>query len=255
MDPIDDEIAVEDDTSSGDEYADDTSSGYEYADDTSSGYEYADDTSSGDEYADDKTGLGGVNIEDSSGSAKPASASSTAGLEGKGVLDLIGKKVDPAKKAKKYFEKRFKKNRDSLVESVFEGSNVKRAERLASAEPAPVTKKAVGMLNKLTNASGKAPGSADSFVERSATKVISHLEKSSGATRELLESGGDIARAIAGGTKNSKNLRLAGAASLFAAAGYGIGKVKDHGKDIRKREQRVEPDKEQQLRQSLLNDG
>ena len=111
------------------------------------------------------------------------------------------------------------------------------------------------MLNRLINASGKAPGSADSFVEGSAKKIISHLEKPSSATRELLESGGDIARAIAGGTKNSKNLRLAGAATLFAAAGYGIGKVKEHGKDMRKREQRVDPDQEQRLRQSLLDDG
>lgn len=218
------------------------------------------DTSLGGTDSDDKSYLGGVVPEDKSKPTtladvvpkdKSKSSSSTTGPTGKDVLDLIGKKLDP----KEYAKKQFKKHFDPLFKSIVKDSSVKKADRLRSVEPAPVTKKAVGMLKKLTNASGKAPGSADSFVERSATKVISHLEKSSSSTAKLLESGGDMARAVVGGTKNSKNLRLAGAATLFAAAGYGIGKVKEHGKDIRKTEQRVDPDKEQQLRQSLLNDG
>jgi hypothetical protein len=221
------------------------------------------DTSLGGTDADDKTGLGGIDTDDrefesettKAGPSKSTSPSPAAGLEGKDVLDLVGKKVDPTKKVEKHVKKQFEKHRDSLVDTVFEDANRLRAERLASGEAAPVTKKAVGMLNRLTNASGKASGSADSFVDGSAKKLISHLEKSSGVTRELLESGGDIARAIAGGTKNSKNLRIAGAATLFAAAGYGIGKVKGHAKDMRKQEQRVGPDEEQRLRQSLLNDG
>ena len=223
MDPIDNELAVKYDTSLG-----------------------STDTGNKSE----PTTLVGVVPKDQS---KPAS--STTGPEGKDILDLIGKKLSPMKTIQGKIKDKFQKSRDDLVEDMFEDANIKRAQRLDSAEPAPVTKKAVGMLNKLTNASGKAPGSADNFVEKSATKLISHLEKSSGATRELLESGGDMARAIAGGTKNSKNLRLAGAASLFAAAGYGLGKIKDGGKNIRKTEQRVDVDKEQQLRQSLLNDG
>jgi hypothetical protein len=206
------------------------------------------------------TSLGGIKgFYDSGGmdvdEGKTQSGANSTTIEGRDVLDLVGKKVNPLKKVEKKIKDKFEHSRDSLVESLFEDSNVKRAERLASAEPAPVTKKTVGMLNKLTNASGKAQGSADSFVEGSAKKLISHLEKSSSTTRELLESGGDMARAIVGGTKNSKNLRLAGAATLFAAAGYGIGKVKENAKDIRKRQEEIDPDQEQRLRQSLLNDG
>lgn len=209
------------------------------------------------------TSLGGTDVDDKefeseatkAGPSKPTSTKGGSDVDDKTVLDLVGKKIDPVKKIEKKLGDKFEDSRDSLIQSLFEDSNIKRAERLASTEAAPVTKKATGMLNRLTNASGKAQGSADSFVEGTAKKIISHLEKPSSTTRELLESGGDIARAIAGGTKNSKNLRLAGAATLFAAAGYGIGKVKEHGKDMRKREQRIDPDQEQKLRQSLLDDG
>jgi hypothetical protein len=64
-----------------------------------------------------------------------------------------------------------------------------------------------------------------------------------------------MARAVVAGTKNSKNLRLAGAATLLSAAGYGIGKLKNRQAEVKKDELKVNPDEEAALRQSLLNDG
>jgi hypothetical protein len=110
------------------------------------------------------------------------------------------------------------------------------------------------MLNRIINASGRAPGSADTLLQKGAREAVNVINKP-GITRELLESGGDIARAIAGGTKNSKNLRLAGAATLLSAAGYGIGKVKNRKADANKEQLKFDPDEEAALRQSLLNDG
>ena len=141
-----------------------------------------------------------------------------------------------------------------LTDTVMGASNAERVKRLDSVDPSPVTTKATGMLNRVINASGRAPGSADALLNRSASRAINVINKP-GVTRELLERGGDIARAIAGGTKNSKNLRLAGAATLLSAAGYGIGKVTNRKSDVNNEELRASPDEDAALRQSLLNDG
>jgi hypothetical protein len=163
-------------------------------------------------------------------------------------------KFHPAKKIEESISKRVESITDELLDTVMGSSNVERAKRLASADPSPVSTKATAMLTRLTNASGKAPGSADTFLGRGAREAIDVISKP-GVTRELLESGGDIARAIAGGTKNSKNLRLAGAATLLTAAGYGIGKLKDHKSSPNKERLQPSPDYDAALRQSLLNDG
>lgn len=168
--------------------------------------------------------------------------------------EKVRDKIDPVKKIEKSIGKKVEDIKDELLDTVMGSSNAERAKRLASADPTPVTTKTSGMLNRLINASGKAPGSADTLLQKSAREAVNVINKP-GITRELLESGGDIARAIAGGTKNSKNLRLAGAATLLSAAGYGIGKVKNRKADVNKEQLKFDPDEEAALRQSLLNDG
>jgi hypothetical protein len=168
--------------------------------------------------------------------------------------EKVRDKIDPVKKIEKSIGKKVEDIKDELLDTVMGSSNAERAKRLASADPTPVTTKTSGMLNRLINASGKAPGSADTLLQKGAREAVNVINKP-GITRELLESGGDIARAIAGGTKNSKNLRLAGAATLLSAAGYGIGKVKNRKADVNKEQLKFDPDEEAALRQSLLNDG
>jgi hypothetical protein len=168
--------------------------------------------------------------------------------------EKVKDKIDPIKKIEDALGKKVEGIKDGLLETIMDSSNAERAKRLASADPSPVSTKATAMLTRLTNASGRAPGSADTLLGRGAREAIDVISKP-GVTRELLESGGDIARAIAGGTKNSKNLRLAGAATLLSAAGYGIGKVKNRQSNVNKEKLRTNPDDDAALRQSLLNDG
>lgn len=168
--------------------------------------------------------------------------------------EKVRDKIDPIKKIEKSIGKKVEDIKEGLLDTVMDSSNAERAKRLASADPTPVTTKTSGMLNRLINASGRAPGSADTLLQKGAREAVNVINKP-GITRELLESGGDIARAIAGGTKNSKNLRLAGAATLLSAAGYGIGKVKNRKADVNKEQLKFDPDEEAALRQSLLNDG
>jgi hypothetical protein len=168
--------------------------------------------------------------------------------------EKVRDKIDPVKKIEKSIGKKVEDIKDELLDTVMGSSNAERAKRLASADPTPVTTKTSGMLNRLINASGKAPGSADTLLQKGAREAVNVINKP-GITRELLESGGDIARAIAGGTKNSKNLRLAGAATLLSAAGYGIGKLKNGRSNVNKEELRPSPDDDAALRRSLLNDG
>lgn len=166
------------------------------------------------------------------------------------VESKIKDKLDPTKKIGEKVEE----IKETLMDTVFEQSNKERAARLASAEPSPVTARVTKTLDRLTNASGKARGSADTVLGRSAGAASKFVSKSK-VTKELLESGGDMARAVVAGTKNSKNLRLAGAATLLSAAGYGIGKLKNRQAEVKKDELKVNPDEEAALRQSLLNDG
>ena len=170
------------------------------------------------------------------------------------VKEKVKDKINPIKKIEDALGKKVEGIKDELLDTVMGSSNAERAKRLASADPSPVSTKATAMLTRLTNASGRAPGSADTLLGRGAREAIDVISKP-GVTRELLESGGDIARAIAGGTKNSKNLRLAGAATLLTAAGYGIGKVKNRQSNVNKEKLRTNPDDDTALRQSLLNDG
>ena len=166
----------------------------------------------------------------------------------------IKNKLDPTKKIGKKVEEIKEGLKEGLIDSVFEESNKQRAARLRSADPPPVTARVTKTLDRLTDASGKARGSADSVLGRSAGAASKFISGSK-VTKELLESGGDMARAVVAGTKNSKNLRLAGAATLLSAAGYGIGKVKNRQEKVKKDELKVNPDEEAALRESLLNDG
>lgn len=166
------------------------------------------------------------------------------------VESKIKDKLDPTKKIGEKVEE----IRETLIDSVFEESNKQRVARLGSADPSPVTARVTKTLDRLAGASGKARGSADSVLGKSAGAASKFVSKSK-VTKELLESGGDMARAVVAGTKNSKNLRLAGAATLLSAAGYGIGKLKNRQAEVKKDELKVNPDEEAALRESLLNDG
>ena len=168
--------------------------------------------------------------------------------------EKVTDKIDPIKKIQEAIDNKVGNIKEGLLDTVMDSSNAERAKRLASADPSPVSTKATAMLTRLTNASGRAPGSADTLLGRGAREAIDVISKP-GITRELLESGGDIARAIAGGTKNSKNLRLAGAATLLSAAGYGIGKLRNIKSSPNKERLQASPDDDAALRQSLLNDG
>ena len=168
--------------------------------------------------------------------------------------EKVTDKIDPIKKIQEAIDNKVGNIKEGLLDTVMDSSNAERAKRLASADPSPVSTKATAMLTRLTNASGRAPGSADTLLGRGAREAIDVISKP-GVTRELLESGGDIARAIAGGTKNSKNLRLAGAATLLSAAGYGIGKLRNIKSSPNKERLQASPDDDAALRQSLLNDG
>lgn len=168
--------------------------------------------------------------------------------------EKVTDKIDPIKKIQEAIDNKVGNIKEGLLDTVMDSSNAERAKRLASADPSPVSTKATAMLTRLTNASGRAPGSADTLLGKGAREAVNIINKP-GITRELLESGGDIARAIAGGTKNSKNLRLAGAATLLSAAGYGIGKLRNIKSSPNKERLQASPDDDAALRQSLLNDG
>jgi hypothetical protein len=73
------------------------------------------------------------------------------------------------------------------------------------------------------------------------------------AIKTLAAEGAAVAKSLAAGTKNSKNLRLAATAALLSAAGFGAGKLKNRMNQKPNRE--TSPDEATMIRRSLSEDG
>ncbi len=142
----------------------------------------------------------------------------------------VGIKIE--EKAKKKIEEKEEKAKEKLLEAVVEGE--KQNARMASAAgkapvDSPFKRK---LIEGITNVTGKAPGRT---------------------TSDLLDAVEGLSRGVLTASKSGKNLRLAGTAALLSVSGFALGKKIDS--DKANLNQKMDSDKESELRKSLMSDG
>ena len=160
------------------------------------------------------------------------------------ISEKIEEELDPVAKAEAFVDKKAEKAKKDLIDSLFEADNADFEDKTSAATSKRIVD-AGGKTDPSTPAA-RAVLSADSAADGALSSMTPRR-----ATQTLMNDAADVARNILKGSKNSKNLRLAGTAALFSATGWGIGKVVN--KKPKSKENSVE--EEEDIRKQLMRDG
>lgn len=190
------------------------------------------------------------------------------------IKEKAEEKLDPVSKVEDFIEKKTEEAKDKLADSLLDADNkafeaeeaAKKAAReaasgkpptphaAASGVPSPSSKGSAA-ASRIVDAGGRTsavtPAAARTIADDAAGDIFRMTPTK--AIKTLAADGAAVAKSLAGGAKNSKNLRLAAAAALLSGAGFGIGKLRN--RMGAKQNQEVSPDESEILRRSLLEDG